>query len=470
MLPLEAIELDTFRQRHEYDTFWCGLLLGGCGARLTTKLYTDRVCHFAHHPGSEAAGHECGRRARGLASADHLYVKSATAAWLRDRGEEAEFDFARPDGAAIGSVLDIRFQSRGLRVHLDRDVEPVWDEDGIEPVLGVSVPVDDKTLVRRWYVHRIRLDSEGTRRRVRIGTEAFARDIEWFALDECEMTGRGLTTPAVERLVQSRSTRPVSRRSTRQARKAPAPQARVGLLLRKLAEAQKLGSVLVVTQISGEIAAVTGLDEPGQAQSRAAVAGAQVWLKEQAAVREQLFVSLREAVEARDVEVVRTLSVTANATASHARTGEETAIAAAAGALLTADAQERHEEIMAAERDAERARRAAERVRALLSSLRRPPVGLRSQRRAWIRSSVQKLLLAAEQADSALSAREREHVESWKTRTGLDGVPAQTAYPAVGGRQVHDVACPACGAGPGVRCETPRGYHPSRVARLRRSR
>lgn len=220
------------------------------------------------------------------------------------------------------------------------------------------------------------------------------------------MTGRGLTTPAVERLVQSRSTRPVSRRATGQARKAPAPQARVELLLRKLAEAQKLGSVLVVTQISGELAAMTGLDEQGQAQSRAAVAGAQVWLKEQAAVRDQLFASLREAVEARDVEAVRTLSVTANATASHTRTGEETTIAAAAGALLTADAQERHEEIMAAKRDAERARRAAERVRALLSALRRPPVGLRSQRRAWMRSSVQKLLLAAEQADSALSARE----------------------------------------------------------------
>ncbi|MER8088624.1 hypothetical protein ACFVZR_25640 [Streptomyces sp. NPDC058316] len=40
MLPLEAIELDAFRHRHEGDTFWCGLLLGGCGGRLTTKLCT----------------------------------------------------------------------------------------------------------------------------------------------------------------------------------------------------------------------------------------------------------------------------------------------------------------------------------------------------------------------------------------------------------------------------------------------
>lgn len=41
MLPLEAIELDAFRRRHDHDTFWCGLLLGGCGLQLTTKLYTD---------------------------------------------------------------------------------------------------------------------------------------------------------------------------------------------------------------------------------------------------------------------------------------------------------------------------------------------------------------------------------------------------------------------------------------------
>ncbi|MFF5125905.1 hypothetical protein ACFY41_03035 [Streptomyces syringium] len=46
-LPPEAIELDVFRRRHGRDTFWCGLLLGGCGVQLTTKLYTDRVCSLS---------------------------------------------------------------------------------------------------------------------------------------------------------------------------------------------------------------------------------------------------------------------------------------------------------------------------------------------------------------------------------------------------------------------------------------
>ncbi|MGW0820689.1 hypothetical protein [Streptomyces sp. NPDC002845] len=41
LLPLEAIEMDAFRCRHVGDTFWCRLLLGGCGGQLTTKLYTE---------------------------------------------------------------------------------------------------------------------------------------------------------------------------------------------------------------------------------------------------------------------------------------------------------------------------------------------------------------------------------------------------------------------------------------------
>ncbi|MFF5979229.1 hypothetical protein ACFY78_10270 [Streptomyces olindensis] len=220
MLPLGAIELDAFRRHHAHDT--CGLLLGGCGLQLTTKLYTDRVCHF------------------GVNSADHLYVKSAAAAWLRNRGLQADFEFARPGGAPIGSVVDIQFQHGGLRVHLDQSVEPAWDEDGREPVLGMPVPVDRDTPIDRWYVHRIRLNSEGTTRKVSFGTEASARETEWFALDDCEITERGLSTPAVEQIVRSRSTHPVSQWGVAKARKAPGARARAQVLLRKLADAMRV--------------------------------------------------------------------------------------------------------------------------------------------------------------------------------------------------------------------------------------
>ncbi|MFE0776925.1 hypothetical protein [Streptomyces sp. NPDC058861] len=270
MLPLEAIELDAFRRRHQLDTFWCGLLLGGCGAQLTTKLYTDRVCHFAHHPGPDGQPHICGRRARGVSSADHLYVKSAAAAWFRNRGEEAAISFAQPDGAPVGSLVDITSRHRRLRVHLDQAVEPVWDDDGIEPVLGLSVPVDRDTLIRRWYVHRIRLNSEGTARRVQIGTEAFARPTEWFALDTCTMTERGLSTPAVEQIIRSRTSRPAPAWTPGRAYRVPDielqaqdldGESQAQDLLHELAEARKREAVVVVTRLCDQIAEVTGAKE-----------------------------------------------------------------------------------------------------------------------------------------------------------------------------------------------------------------
>jgi hypothetical protein len=116
--PLEAIEVDVFRHEHAGDTIWCRLLLGGCGGRLTTKLYTDRVCHFAHHPDPDGLPHVCGRRARDVSSADHLYLKAAALAWLAGRGESARFTFPQSDGLPFGSLLDIAFErdGRALRV------------------------------------------------------------------------------------------------------------------------------------------------------------------------------------------------------------------------------------------------------------------------------------------------------------------------------------------------------------------
>ncbi|SEB60445.1 hypothetical protein SAMN05428939_0158 [Streptomyces sp. TLI_105] len=112
MLPLEAIELDAFSRRHEHDTLWCGLLLGGCGLQLTTELYTDRVCHFAHHPGPDGHPHLCGRRSRAVAGADHLYGKSAADAWLRTRGTQAGFEFHSAGGGAdrVGRRHSVRAQ------------------------------------------------------------------------------------------------------------------------------------------------------------------------------------------------------------------------------------------------------------------------------------------------------------------------------------------------------------------------
>ncbi|MCX4902333.1 hypothetical protein [Streptomyces sp. NBC_00892] len=462
MLPLEAIELDAFRRRHGDDTFWCGLLLGGCGGRLTTKLYTDRVCHFAHHPGPDGLPHLCGRRARGVNSADHLYVKSAAAAWLRGVDYRADFDFARPDGAAIGSVVDIRFQHGGLRVHLDQRIAPVWDEQGHEPVLGMSVPVDQDTLIRRWYVHRIRLDSEGTARRVRIGTEAFARPTEWFALDECAMTERGLSTPAVERIVRSRSTRPVSPWAVGRTRKAPDAQARAQVLLRRLADARRVESVVVVTRVCREIAAVTGLDEETQAGLADIVSDAERWLAGQAEVRRELFSGLEEAVAAGNIEQVRQLLVRANATASHDRTDAETAIAAEASEHLAVFARQRQATAAArlAEREGIEASRAADRVQTLLARLEKGGI---DQPLKAMRKVVQDLAYAAVEAHDHLDAHQQEQISSWKARAGIGRRPARAERAARSKRKppLHEKVgrdrwfkkpCPRCHAAKDKEC------------------
>ncbi|MFD3937829.1 hypothetical protein ACFWSF_24195 [Streptomyces sp. NPDC058611] len=271
-------------------------------------------------------------------------------------------------------------------------------------------------------------------------------------------------------------------------RKAPDAQARTQLLLRKLADARRVESVVLVAQICRDIAAVQGVQERMQGQLSDAVVDAGRWLEIQVEARHRLFMLLEEAVTAGDLVAIGRLMVMANGTANHDRTEAESAIAERADALLAADAQERREEILAAQQDAERARRAAERARALLSSLRRRPTGRRSLGREVMRDSVRRLLRAAEEAGSVLSAREQELVESWKTRAGLTGSRSTAGSPGdagagagsgrdaprvpgqqAGRRHARDEACPACGAEAGVRCEIPGGYHPSRVARLGRS-
>ncbi|MFE9476202.1 hypothetical protein ACFYOR_34945 [Streptomyces griseofuscus] len=436
MLPMEAIELDAFRRVHEDDSFWCGTLLGGCGSQLTTKLYTDRACHFAHHPDPDGLPHVCGRRSRGVDSADHLYVRSAAAAWLAGHGEQATFEYTRTDGAPVGSVVDVRWRHWVLRVHLDQAVTPVWD-DGAEPVLGTMVPVDRDTLIRRWYVHRIRLDSVGTARHVQIGTEAFARPIEWFALDECEMTERGLSTPAVEKIVQARTAPRPSLWSPGKARKVPEPEARAQALLRRLVYARRIESVPVVKQVCTDIEDLTGVDEELQEQLEAAVRHARVWLVEQDGARRKLFDNLNRAVKEQKPGRVRRLLMRVNARAAKDRTDAELAVYERASTYfeslddLTRDAVQ-------AEADTEKeAHKAAARVRSILQRLRgydAYPPDLRPQ--------VEELLRSAALAGELLTRREARRVELWKKRAAT-GTQEQLR---VARRYWIHRSCPRCNA------------------------
>ncbi|AXU16850.1 hypothetical protein D1794_29235 (plasmid) [Streptomyces clavuligerus] len=462
MLPLEAIELDVFRRQHEHDTFWCGLLLGGCGVRLTTKLYTDRVCHFAHVPGPDGLSHHCGRSARGVASADHLYVKSAARSWLRGRGQEADFDFARPGGAEIGSVVDIRFKARGLRVHLDQTVVPVWDEDGVEPVLGVSVPVDRDTLIRRWYVHRVRLDSEGTARRVRIGTEAFARPTEWFSLDECELTQRGLSTPAVQRIVASRST-PPPRWSPVNARKAVDPDARALALLHRLTHAYTHKWESAASRVCWEIACLDGVTQHVREQLDTAVEETRGWLEEKAKLRRELFSQMDQAVTEQDTARVRELLGSINTTAADDRTKEEMAVAGRAAEYLAVNTARATQERIAAQGAAERAAaHAFSRVGKILNNLRRGKY-------EDLGSQIEALDRFAEIAGNRLTIHHIRQIKHWKQKysdgpsdpvepsnkgaaTRQRGIPSSPVDKQVPLHRWINRDCPSCFADAGREC------------------
>ncbi|MEU6924098.1 hypothetical protein [Streptomyces sp. NPDC046631] len=102
-----------------------------------TRRRDPRVCHFAHVPDPDGVRPQCGQRARGVSSADHLYAKTATRARLTAGVTPLRYHFVDRDNAPIGSVVDIELDGRDLRVHMNCQVPPDRDgQDTGELVLG----------------------------------------------------------------------------------------------------------------------------------------------------------------------------------------------------------------------------------------------------------------------------------------------------------------------------------------------
>ncbi|MFF4732856.1 hypothetical protein ACFY3M_48055, partial [Streptomyces mirabilis] len=204
-----AIELDDFRARHASQTYWCGVWLGGCGHQLFTKLYTDRACHFAHGPDPEHTS-TCARKAAGVSSADHLYIKQGLLTWMAEQDITARATIPREADGSIGrEVLFTPAGHTSLRVLLSESAgSPAPEgEDSAQLVLGPDMASDPDVLLRQGYVNRIQLVPDGTRRRIQVGTERHGGSTEWFDLHEVEFTDAGLTTPAVKEVRRLRTTR-----------------------------------------------------------------------------------------------------------------------------------------------------------------------------------------------------------------------------------------------------------------------
>jgi hypothetical protein len=225
----------------------------------------------------------------------------------------------------------------------------------------------------------VRLDSVGTARLVRLGTEAFARPIEWFGLDECEMTPQGLRTPAVERIIRSRRTPPPRRIAFGQSDPEPAPEQRTDPA-RRLAAALQSGSVPAVASLYRDITA-SHPDQSSVSEALAAVLEeARSWLETQAELRRELFDQLDQALQDRKSNSVRTLLARVYAMARSDRSRHEDDIARDAALFLEEQKRTARWEHRDAEQAARSARTRRSRVyRAVPPSARRyPPVPSRS--------------------------------------------------------------------------------------------
>ncbi|MET9810865.1 hypothetical protein [Streptomyces halstedii] len=196
--PEDPEELVAFRLEHAGNSWWCGINLpGGCGRRLITRLYTDKICHFAHVPdphGTSGSRLPCNRRLRGKEDADHLFIRADIARWLRQQNIEADLSLSTPIGSAVTARLD---NGRLLVVHLDTDCPPAWDDEEVwEYILGPGCRISQDVLTQRGHVYRIRMEGRSDRgRRFSVaGIERSGEHTQWFDLANLKVTADGINT------------------------------------------------------------------------------------------------------------------------------------------------------------------------------------------------------------------------------------------------------------------------------------
>ncbi|WP_189239073.1 hypothetical protein [Planomonospora parontospora] len=206
-LPTDRKEADWYLSRYRGKAFYCGVWLGGCGWRLTGKLYGDRVCHFAHLPDPKGLAPDCERRG-GIDSADHLFIHRGLASRI---GENQRFD-GRMDKERCTDLLVRRHQSRSaIKVQFVNLTPAEWEERDevlhaqfghVDWIVGPTATRTGRYLIERdGYALRVRCEEgvNGTRA-VRIGTETSDGDLEWSSLHDCEITDKGLVTPLLRKV------------------------------------------------------------------------------------------------------------------------------------------------------------------------------------------------------------------------------------------------------------------------------
>ncbi|MGR6973901.1 hypothetical protein ACU639_30615 [Streptomyces cynarae] len=201
-LPYDHDDFDRFMRGRTRDDFYCGVLLGGCGKKLTPKRYTGKKCHFAHRPPVH-----CRRTETGEASADHLYIGQALRRWLLRQGyQDAEVTYLGP-GSVHGGAIEVRFgqgRSRLIRVQLARLSLQEWQEmrehladrhTHIHWAYGPYCGLSHNEVDAAGHAIRISCRTEGETREVYIGTQYSDNSLAWSALTECRLSNEGIITP-----------------------------------------------------------------------------------------------------------------------------------------------------------------------------------------------------------------------------------------------------------------------------------
>ncbi|CAM5610304.1 hypothetical protein [Streptomyces chartreusis] len=214
-LPYDHDDFDRFMRGRTRDDFYCGVLLGGCGKKLTPKRYTEKKCHFAHRPPVH-----CRRTETGEASADHLYIGQALRRWLQRQGyQDAEVTYLDP-GSVHGGAVEVRFgqgRSRLVRVQLARLSLREWQETrerladrhthvhwAYGPYCGLSHSEVDAA----GHAIRISCRTEGETREVYVGTQYPDNSLAWSTLTECRLLNEGIITPRLDAEPPASSTPP----------------------------------------------------------------------------------------------------------------------------------------------------------------------------------------------------------------------------------------------------------------------
>lgn len=203
-LPFDHDDFDGFMQGRSRDDFYCGILLGGCGKKLTAKRYLHKKCHFAHRPPVH-----CRRTQTGEDSADHLYIGQALQRWLHRQGHQ-KVNVSYPDlGSGPGGAVELRFGSgtRLIRVQMDRMSLNQWEtiraqfaERNVRAqwAYGPNSGIAHNEVKAEGRALRFTCRTEGGTRKVYVGTQHPDHTVEVTTLDECHLTDDGISiTPHV---------------------------------------------------------------------------------------------------------------------------------------------------------------------------------------------------------------------------------------------------------------------------------